>query len=81
VLDADGNRRQREQKITLAHGDTAPYFLRVTVPQPHLWNGRKDPYLYKAVVELRGSADEVVDSVEQPLGLRFIRLTRTRDFS
>jgi beta-galactosidase len=70
VLDADGNPvASSEEKITLAPGVTAPYFLRVTVPQPHLWNGRKDPYLYKAVVELR-SADEVVDSIEQPLGLR-----------
>jgi beta-galactosidase len=35
-----------------------------------LWNGRRDPYLYTARVELR-SSNEVVDSVEQPLGLRF----------
>ncbi len=70
VLDANGNSvASSEEKITLAPSVTAPYFLRVTVPHPHLWNGRKDPYLYKAVVELR-AADEVVDSIEQPLGLR-----------
>jgi beta-galactosidase len=70
VLDVNGNSvASSEEKITLAPSVTAPYFLRVTVPQPHLWNGRKDPYLYKAVVELR-AADEVVDSIEQPLGLR-----------
>ena len=70
VLDASRNSvASSEEKISLAPNVTAPYFLRVTVPQPHLWNGRKDPYLYKAVVELH-SADEVVDSVEQPLGLR-----------
>ena len=71
VIGADGNRvASNEHTITLAPRDTAPYSLRITVPQPHLWNGRKDPYLYKAIVELR-SADRVVDSVEQPLGLRF----------
>jgi beta-galactosidase len=71
VLDANGSLIvSNEEKITLAPNVTAPYFLRVVVPQPHLWNGRKDPYLYKAVVELR-SADGAVDSVEQPLGLRF----------
>ena len=58
---------------------TAPYFLRVTVPKPHLWNGRKDPYLYKTVVELR-SADEVVDSVEQSLGLRFYSVDPDKGF-
>jgi beta-galactosidase len=71
VLDADGKAVVRaEQSIKLAPRDTAPYYLRVTVPQPHLWNGRRDPYLYTARVELR-SSNEVVDSVEQPLGLRF----------
>ena len=82
VIDADGKViATSEQAITLAPRDTAPYFLRVTVPQPHLWNGRKDPYLYKAVVELR-SADEVeaVDSVEQPLGLRFYSIDPDRGF-
>ena len=51
----------------------------VTVPNPHLWNGRQDPYLYQAVVELR-SADGVVDSVEQPLGLRFYSVDPDKGF-
>jgi beta-galactosidase len=80
VLDASGNSvASSEEKITLAPGVTAPYWLRVTVPQPHLWNGRKDPYLYKAVVELR-SADGVVDSVEQPMGLRFYSVDPDKGF-
>ncbi len=80
VMDADGKIiATSEQAITLAPRDTAPYFLRVTVPQPHLWNGRKDPYLYKAVVELR-SADDVVDSIGQPLGLRFYSIDPDKGF-
>jgi beta-galactosidase len=80
VLDANGNPVARsEEKITLAPSMTAPYWLRVTVPQPHLWNGRKDPYLYKAVVELR-AADGIVDSVEQPLGLRFYSVDPDKGF-
>ena len=46
---------------------------------PRLWNGRIDPYLYKAVVELR-STNGVVDSVEQPLGLRFYRVDPDKGF-
>jgi beta-galactosidase len=70
VLDAGGREVVRaEQKITLKPSVTAPYPIQVTVPKPHLWNGRKDPYLYRAIVELH-SADTVRDSVEQPLGLR-----------
>ncbi len=80
VLDAKGNPvASREEKITLAPNVTAPYSLRVTVPQPHLWNGRLDPYLYKAVVELR-TTDGVVDSVEQPLGLRFYSVDPDKGF-
>jgi len=49
------------------------------VVQPHLWNGRKDPYLYRAVTEL--SVDgKVIDSVTQPLGLRFYRVDLDQGF-
>ena len=80
VLDADGNPvATSSQPITLATNVTAPYWLRVTVPHPHLWNGRPDPYLYKAVIELR-SGDNMVDSVEQPLGLRFYSVDPEKGF-
>jgi beta-galactosidase len=80
VFDENGNSvASSVEKITLAPNMTAPYWLRVTVPQPHLWNGRKDPYLYKAVVEMR-SADEVVDSVEQPIGLRYYSIDPDKGF-
>jgi beta-galactosidase len=80
VLDAKGKPvARREEKITLAPNVTAPYVLRVTVPHPHLWNGRQDPYLYRAVIELR-STNGVVDSVEQPLGLRFYSVDPDKGF-
>jgi beta-galactosidase len=80
VFDAEGRLIVSNQEpIALAPTVTAPYFLRVTVPKPHLWNGRKDPYLYKAVVELR-STNRVVDSVEQPLGLRFYSVDPDKGF-
>ena len=80
VLDANGDQvADSRQQIVLATNVTAPYWLRVTVPHPHLWNGRQDPYLYKAVIELR-SGDNVVDSVEQPLGLRFYSVDPDKGF-
>ena len=80
VLDADHQVVvSNAQPVTLAPSVTAPYWFRVTVPQPHLWNGRKDPYLYKAVVELRSPAG-LVDSVEQPLGLRWFYVDPDRGF-
>jgi beta-galactosidase len=80
VFDAENKlAAHTEQTITLAPNDTAPCFLRVTVPQPHLWNGRKDPYLYRADMELRASND-VIDSVKQPLGLRFYAVDPEKGF-
>src|SRR5664280_40098 len=80
VFDANGHLVvSNAEPIVLAARDTSPYSLRVVVPQPHLWNGRKDPYLYKAVVALR-SADGVVDSVEQPLGLRYYSVDPDKGF-
>jgi beta-galactosidase len=80
VVDASGNHvAGSAQQITLAPDATAPYWLRVTVPHPHLWNGRKDPYLYQAVIELR-SGSNVVDSVVQSLGLRFYQIDPDKGF-
>ena len=45
----------------------------LTVPNPRLWNGRADPYLYRIKVEL-SEGKHVLDSVEQPLGIRTIRV-------
>jgi beta-galactosidase len=81
VEDAEGKPvASSKQTIALAGRDTAPYFLRVTLPQPHLWNGRKDPYLYRSIVELRSTNDVVLDRVEQPLGLRFYSIDPDKGF-
>ncbi|HEY5232415.1 MAG TPA: glycoside hydrolase family 2 TIM barrel-domain containing protein [Verrucomicrobiae bacterium] len=81
VVDEDGKTvAGSKQAITLAPRDTAPYYLRVIVPQPHLWNGRKDPYLYQAVIELRSPDDASVDRVVQPLGLRYYSIDPDKGF-
>ena len=80
VLDAKGKKiAETRQPLVLAPNVTAPYWLRLEVWHPHLWNGRKDPYLYQAVVELR-STNGVVDSVGQPLGLRFYQIDPDEGF-
>ncbi len=51
----------------------------IVIEAPHLWNGRADPYLYKAVVSIY-SKDKLVDRVEQPVGLRFYRVDPDNGF-
>jgi len=40
--------------------------------QPILWQGVKNPYLYTVVAEVLGAGGQVLDRVEQPLGVRSI---------
>ena len=51
----------------------------VKLSRPHLWDGRADPYLYRVTVEIRDGR-RVVDSVTQPLGLRFFRVDPNEGF-
>ena len=52
----------------------------LTVPQPRLWQGMKDPYLYRTVVTLRAAHGEVLDRVTQPLGLRQLAFDPDKGF-
>ena len=71
LYDANGKDVAATSQSVLVSSNAAaePCWLRVIVPHPHLWNGRPDPYLYRAVVELR-SGSRLLDTVEQQIGLR-----------
>lgn len=63
----------------VAKSGTASIRQSLTVPNPWLWQGRADPHLYKVTVELRAGR-RVIDRVEQPLGIRTMRLDPERGF-
>ncbi len=49
------------------------------ISNPHLWEGRRDPYLYQTFTEVwRGT--KLVDLVVQPLGFRSFRIDPTNGF-
>jgi beta-galactosidase len=50
-----------------------------TVANPHLWDGQKDPYLYRVDAELQVGST-VTDVVSQPLGLRSYRVDANQGF-
>jgi beta-galactosidase len=60
-------------------GKTGSVLLNLNIPSPHLWNGRKDPYLYTATVSLLTSAG-ISDSINQPLGLRTVEISEQQGF-
>jgi beta-galactosidase len=54
--------------------------VKLRVPQPRLWQGTKDPYLYRVVVTLRSPRGEILDRVSQPLGLRTVAFDPDKGF-
>ena len=77
-VDADGNNvAQGEQQLS-ENGDTSCR-VALKIKNPHLWNGRQDPYLYKVRVELLTNGT-VVDSVEETTGLRSFHVDSEEGF-
>lgn len=68
-----------DRKIQLAAGQNSEVTVPLMFTKPHLWNGLADPYQYHVTVELV-SGKRVVDSVEQPLGLRFFEVRADAGF-
>jgi len=60
-------------------GDAIEYRHACALPHPHLWDGRADPYLYSVRVDVFSGKD-LVDTVTQPLGVRFFRVDPNRGF-
>ena len=73
VKDQDGNVIAEIEK---AADDTAEV---LTIPQVHLWNGRKDPYLYTAEVALK-EGEEVLDVVSTRFGCRTFEIDPDKGF-
>jgi beta-galactosidase len=80
VLDAVGKLVQESSApASLAAGGSGEVTLPLVLASPHLWQGRADPYLYTARVEVSvGGA--VRDVVVQPLGLRFFKVDPAKGF-
>jgi len=60
------------RQLTLSTGQTRSVAQPLMLTHPHLWDGTADPYLYSVHVELIADGS-TVDTVAQPLGLRYFR--------
>lgn len=78
VLDASGKPvAQKESKLE-SKAATADESL--TIEKPHLWDGIADPYLYSVRIEVSEDG-KVIDSMTEPLGLRFFSFDKNTGFS
>lgn len=79
IWDGEKLVQQQDLNMTVDARNHSVAGLEMTIEKPHLWNGRKDPFMYRAEVTL--SADgKVVDKVCQPLGLRFYHVDPEKGF-
>ena len=51
-----------------------------TLSDIHLWDGIKDPYLYQVFVQVLDGEQNIIDQVEQPLGLRYFSFDADKGF-
>ena len=81
IVDATGREVLNEATSEAVFGPQSQRKVSKTlhVARPHLWNGRIDPYLYKATAEVV-VAGNVTDRVDQPIGLRTFRVDPAKGF-
>lgn len=81
IYDAEGELvKESTAETAIGANGGRDFTQELKLEKPHLWNGRIDPYLYKVVVSLYQN-DELIDKVEQPLGLRYYKVDPERGFS
>jgi beta-galactosidase len=85
ALDGDANGafteriRTRAPVVEIGAGQTVSLKDQLRITNPHLWNGRKDPYMYQVMMEL-GCDHNVVDRLTIPMGLRYYSVDANNGF-
>lgn len=73
ILDSEGN------TVKSADADKEMNNALISIENPRLWQGKKDPYLYTAKAELIKNG-ETVDEISTRFGCRFFEITKDRGF-
>jgi len=82
VIDANGGMvatATQTGHAAMGTNGTEPVAQSLSLPHPHLWNARKDPYLYLVRVSVLDGAT-VTDAVDQTVGFRFFRVDPEQGF-
>jgi beta-galactosidase len=65
--------------VNIGAGETVTLSAPITIKHPHLWNGRKDPYMEKVMVNLFID-EKMTDSLTIPMGIRFYSVDPNKGF-
>jgi beta-galactosidase len=81
ILDAAGQEvATGSESLTLAPGQTATPAPNLSLAKPHLWDGKKDAYLYQVSVTVSSDKGAVLDEMRQPLGVRSYKIDPDKGF-
>ena len=79
LLDGEREVWSSSRKCSLPAGKEALQEVPFALENPRLWDGRRDPFRYRAEVSLWVDGQQA-DAVEQPLGLRSFRIDPQKGF-
>ncbi|MFY0654572.1 MAG: hypothetical protein JXQ96_21230 [Cyclobacteriaceae bacterium] len=78
ILDASGTVVDNKTSTHVLLKD-AEVWHNYTLQYPHLWHGKKDPYLYQVRIDIK-QGGQIIDSKTEPLGLRYFRIDANEGF-
>lgn len=80
LLEATGHSAAYGAKeVNIGAGETVTVEVPVTIENPTLWNGLKNPYMYTAKVSMQ-SFNDTVDDVTVPFGVRYFVVDPEKGF-
>jgi beta-galactosidase len=81
LIDATGAAAaQATTPVTLSAGGAVELKQNLNLADAHLWQGVKDPYLYRLRAELRDARGQLVDRLDQAYGVRQIVIDPEKGF-
>lgn len=81
IKDGDRTIAEKSAGFSAAPSEVSTVRLPIEIEKPHLWNGRKDPFIYTADITITDSDGNVTDRLTQPLGLRYYSVDPDNGFS
>ncbi len=71
---------ENSELVMLAKNHSKRMTQNLQIINPHLWDARRDPYLYSVHVQLFDEDKHLLDQVDQPLGLRTFHVDKDQGF-
>jgi len=79
IIDAFGEVVKSQKSKNILPADNSELTHEYTFENPHLWHGKKDPYIYQVKVDIHVNGI-LIDSKTQPMGLRYFHIDPNEGF-